>query len=285
MSALAEALDYAARGWAVFPLQPGLKEPLERSRGFYDSTTNPATIRRWWLADPTYNIGIRTGIASSVWILDIDGAIGAIALAVLEAKYGPLPTTLVSTTSAGCHLWFCADRPIPTSTGRIARGLDVRAEGGYVLAPPSIHPDGPIYRWRNSTPLVGAPAWLITLTRRPSPLPPVSISQRALSSLRSRPQIPDAYGQAALDAEIDALANTLPGARNYALNRASFCLHQLVAGGELDGAEVHARLIAAATANGLMSDPQDGPRAVALTIRSGARAGKQHPRNRQGRAS
>jgi len=163
MTALADALDYAARGWAVFPLQPGLKEPRKGSRGFYDATTNPATIRRWWRADPTYNIGIRTGIASGVWILDVDGALGAIALAVLEARHGRLPSTLTSVTGGGCHLWFSTNRPIPSSAGRIATGLDVRGEGGYVLAPPSVHPDGPVYTWRNArspTPapkLVGSP--------------------------------------------------------------------------------------------------------------------------------
>src|SRR5215467_1041598 len=106
MSALTTALDYAARGWAVLALQPSLKEPRKGSRGFYDATTNPATIRRWWLADPTYNIGIRTGIASGVWVLDADGDAGATTLAELEAEHGELPPTLCSTSSNGTHFWF-----------------------------------------------------------------------------------------------------------------------------------------------------------------------------------
>jgi hypothetical protein len=100
--------------------------------------------------------------------------------------------------------------------------------------------------------------------------------------LPSRPGSTNAYARAALDYEIAELANTIKGGRNAALNRASFSLHQLVAGGELDAAEVRHRLIDACTTNGLMSDPKDGPRAVAATIRSGARAGLQHPRNRRG---
>jgi hypothetical protein len=72
----------------------------------------------------------------------------------------------------------------------------------------------------------------------------------------------------------------MKGGRNHALNRASFRLHQLVAGGELDGSEVRNRLFAAATSNGLMDDPQDGPLSVQKTIASGARAGLLYPRRR-----
>ena len=96
-----------------------------------------------------------------------------------------------------------------------------------------------------------------------TPLPPKPERDAALARLAS--------------GEIEALANTAPGSRNHALNRASFALYQLVAGGVLDGAEVQQRLLGAAHANGLMAE---GPRAVMVTIASGARAGMQHPRSR-----
>src|SRR6476646_3434741 len=98
MCLLAAALDYAARGFAVFPCLPSSKHPAFPG-GVKNATTNPATVRRWWLACPDYNIGIRTGIASSAWVFDADGDIGATALAKLEATYGPLPDTLISITS------------------------------------------------------------------------------------------------------------------------------------------------------------------------------------------
>lgn len=279
MSLLQAALDYAARGLAVFPCLPMSKAPACR-RGFKDATTNPATIRRWRLAQDTYNIGIATGVMSRAFILDVDGAAGAVTLRDLEAKNGILPTTLISITSAGPHFWFRATDEIQSSAGRVGVAIDVRAEGGYVLAPPSVHPDGPVYRWGNDVPVATAPAWLVVLTRkRPT------ISERAVATMRA-PQQPngprDTYGRVALDVEITALANTPPGSRNHALNRAAFSLFQLVAGGELDGAEVRDRLIAAATANGLMTDPNDGPRSVMRTIASGARAGLAHPRTRRG---
>jgi hypothetical protein len=278
LTVVSAALDYAARGFAVFPCLPRTKKP-PWTGGFYRATTNPATIRRWWLARPDYNIGIATGVASGVWVLDVDGDAGATSLADLEAAHGPLPDTLISIASSGCHLWFCYTCPIPSSADRIGRGIDVRGDGGYMLAPPSVHPDGPVYRWMNDRSAAIAPDWLIHLTRKPSPGPITS-----KIALATRSGCTDVYGQAALDHEIAALANTLKGSRNAALNRASFSLHQLVAGGELDASEVRHRLIEAATANGLMTDPEDGPLSVQKTIASGARAGLRHPRNRGGAA-
>jgi len=274
---LSAALDYAALGYAVFPLLPREKVPLPRSRGFKDATTNPATIRRWWRAQPDYNIAIATGLRSKVWALDVDGDLGATALAAREAAHGELPPTLCSTSSNGTHFWFQCDRPLRSSADRVGRCIDVRADDGYVVVPPSIHPDGPAYTWRNGRPPAMAPSWLLDLTNKRQQ----TISERAIAVRRPLTLQPNGYGMAALHSEIELLANTPPGSRNHALNRASFSLHQLVAGGELDRSEVHARLLEAATVNGLMSDPEDGPRSVERTIESGARAGLQHPRNRR----
>jgi hypothetical protein len=270
------ALDYAARGWAVFPCLPQSKEPATR-RGFKDATTNPATIRRWWLARPDYNIGIATGVVSGVLVLDVDGSVGVETLLDLEERYGALPETACSVTSSGCHLWFIMNDAVPSTAGRLGDGLDIRADGGYVIAPPSIHPDGSSYRWLNATSRAPAPSWLIRIARtRPQrPAPSQHVTRNYVGRSGS-------YGNSALESEIDLLAKAPPGTRNHALNKASFSLHQLVAGGELDGALVHDRLVAAATANGLMADPADGPRSVERTIASGAKAGLLHPRSRGG---
>jgi hypothetical protein len=272
---LVAALDYAARGFAVFPCLERSKAPA-CSRGFHDATTNPATLRRWFASYHRYNIGIATGLISGVWVLDVDGSDGAAARAELEARFGPLPLTSTVITAAGCHLWFRTDRPVPSTAGRIGFHLDTRGDGGYVLAPPSRHPDGPSYRFGNDEPLALAPEWLIQRAcRKPDPSPIKIITDRS-------PQItsPTAYGRAALERECEALARAPCGTRNHALNRASFSLHQLVASGDLDLAEVRNRLIDAATENGLIGDPADGPRSVDKTIASGARAGLLHPRVR-----
>jgi hypothetical protein len=278
---LQAALDLAARGLMVFPCLPTSKAPACR-RGFKDATLNPSAIRRLWLAQPDYNIGVATGLLSGVWVLDVDGAIGAATLRNFEIAHGNLPPTLFSITGHGRHLWFCATGEIQSSAGRVGDGLDVRGCGGYVLVPPSVHPDGPVYRWGNDVPIATAPDWLVQLTRkRPT------ISERALATMRVplHNGSPSTYGKAALEYEISALASIPNGQRNHALNRAAFSLFQLVAGGELDESEVLNRLIEASFANGLMTDPNDGPASVKRTIASGRRAGFQHPRNRSGATS
>jgi hypothetical protein len=275
MTLLAAALDYAARGWAVFPCAPMSKAPACR-RGFHEATTNPATLRRWFASQQNYNVGIATGLISGIWVLDADGAIGATTLGELEAEHGALPATLTSISSSGCHLWFRADGELQCSAGRIGAGLDVRADGAYIIAPPSVHPDGVRYRWSSEMAPAPAPDWLTRLARRRPAPPAMPNPVRRCSTGGDR----SAYARAALEYEIASLASTPQGQRNHALNRASFALHQLVASGELDAAEVQDRLVAAASANGLMTDPTDGPRAVLATIRSGARAGLQQPRSR-----
>lgn len=272
---LGAALGYAAARRAVLALIPRSKEPAI-ARGFYSATTNPETIRRYWRV-PDRNVGIATGVPSRAWVADIDGDEGSASLRALEAQYGKLPVTWISSTGRGRHLWFRYTGPVPSSAGRIAPNIDVRGDNGYVVVPPSIHPGGRAYAWL--VPPEGepaeAPGWLVTLARRrPTP----SISERAIASIRRPNGKSDAYGAAALNAEIAALAVTAPGGRNHALNRAAFSLFQLVAGGELDQHEVTERLIDACHRNGLVKD--DGLRTVIATIRSGSNAGIQHPRDR-----
>ena len=275
------ALAYAVRGWQVFAIKAQSKEPATR-RGFYEATSNPATIRRWFGCGYPYNIAVRTGEPSGVFVLDVDGEIGTASQHKLTREYGPLPHTLVSITGKGRHLWFRTDgQPVPCNISKIAPGIDIRGDGGYVVAPPSIHPSGTIYRWANDLPPVTAPEWLVKLAQRPKPQADILPMPRP--TLRVEHDGHGSYGRAALDREIEALAIAARGGRNAALNSASFRLHQLVAGGELDGAEVERRLIEAATANGLTTDPEDGPRSVLATIRSGAKAGLSFPRGRQRR--
>jgi Bifunctional DNA primase/polymerase, N-terminal len=216
------------------------------------------------------------GAASAVWVLDIDGSGGAASLAALEAAHGPLPVTRTVVTSSGRHLWFVFDGgTIPCSVGRVGPGLDVRAEGGYVLVPPSVHPSGHIYRFDGTNDIALAPTWVVRLTQKPKP----TISERAIAARdQRRPGRTNAYGTTALNCEIANLANVRAGGRNYALNAVAFRLFQLVAGGELEHDQVIEQLVSACHSNGLIKD--DGLPAVMATIRSGARAGMQHPRSR-----
>ena len=162
---LSDVLRYAARGWQVFPLKPNAKEPATW-RGFYDATANPATLRRWF-ERYDYNIGIRSGIASGIFILDIDGDLGFASLREIEFEHGRLPLTLTAITGNGRHYWFVLDAELPCSASKIGQRIDVKADSGYVAVAPSIHPSGKAYRWVDEAiaPTI-APAWLLRLARK-----------------------------------------------------------------------------------------------------------------------
>jgi hypothetical protein len=137
-AALRHALAYAKAGWPVFWCMPGTKVPPKGSNGFYDATTDPAVIRKWWERYPDRNIGIRTG-APGPDVLDIDikadgdgyGALARLKRAGLTGH----AQALVRTRSGGLHCYFTGSAQ---GCGTLHRHhLDFRASGGYVLAPPS----------------------------------------------------------------------------------------------------------------------------------------------------
>ncbi len=160
---LVTALILAQRGAAVFPCLPRAKQPAT-PHGVKDATTDAAIIRRWWKAEPLYNIGIATGLVSKMFALDVDGLGAEHELRKLETEHGSLPVTVETITGRGRHLYYkWPGTPVRNSAGKIAPGLDVRGDGGYVLAPPSIHPTGRQYHWSvdSGSTLAAAPAWLL----------------------------------------------------------------------------------------------------------------------------
>lgn len=176
---LAAALDLARRGFAVFPLKAKGKVPLlpeERGgRGCLDATRDERVITGWWGPVPRANIGIATGNPSGTFVLDVDPRHGGDeALADLERHHGALPETVMSFTGGGRHLLFRHVAGIRNSSGKLGPGLDIRGDGGYVVAPPSVHESGRLYSWSvdhhpDDMPIAEAPAWLIGLARTPAP--------------------------------------------------------------------------------------------------------------------
>ncbi|MEI6502612.1 MAG: bifunctional DNA primase/polymerase [Armatimonadota bacterium] len=148
---LEAALDYAARGWAVHPC----KGKLPRINDWPNAaSTDSEIISGWWAQWPTANIGIATGARSGIVVLDVDidpdkGIDGEASLAALEAKYGPSPETRqVRTGRGGRHLYFKhPGHLVQTRAGSLGPGLDVRGDGGLVIAPPSVHSNGNRYTW------------------------------------------------------------------------------------------------------------------------------------------
>src|SRR5262249_61674085 len=102
----------------------------------------------WWQLLPDAIIAIATGSPSTIFALDVDGVDAEAELRRLEAQHGALPATVEVITARGRHIYFkMPDAPIRNSAGKLGVGLDIRATGGYVLAPPSIHPTRPRYEW------------------------------------------------------------------------------------------------------------------------------------------
>ena len=107
------------------------------------------------------NIGIATGPISNIFVVDVDGPQGEASL----QQFPELPQTLTSTTGRGRHIVFrYPDRKVYTRAGKFAPGLDIRGEGGYIVAPPSIHYTGVVYQWMDdSVPIAVAPDWLLDI--------------------------------------------------------------------------------------------------------------------------
>lgn len=163
MTPLDAALDYASRGWRVVPILAGTKRPT-LTRWTEQASTDHDTIKAWW-TDTDHGVGIVTGADSGLWVLDVDDLD---ALVDLEARYEPLPPTLTSITgSGGYHLVFrWPGVEIRNDAGRrLGPGLDVRGEGGQIVAPPSVHPNGQPYVWDLGQPEepAEAPEWLLDL--------------------------------------------------------------------------------------------------------------------------
>jgi hypothetical protein len=166
---LQTARALAEKGLAIFPCLPRDKRPAT-PHGLKEATTDAIEIENWWHSNPNYNIAIATGAVSGVFVVDLDGADAEAKLRKLEAQNGELPATVESITGRGRHLLFkCPKTPVRNSAGKIATGIDVRATGGYVIAPPSIHPSGRHYSWSvdSASSFAAAPEWLLSIIAEP----------------------------------------------------------------------------------------------------------------------
>jgi bifunctional DNA primase/polymerase-like protein/primase-like protein len=164
------ALTLAQKGLQIFPCRPRDKRPAT-ANGLKDATTNPDVIRAWWQREPELNIAIATGAASGIFVVDVDDFGAEAALRELEARHGALPPSVECITARGRHVYFkWPESAVRNTAGKIAPGIDTRGDGGYVLAPPSLHPSGRRYAWSvdSGSAFAAAPAWLLAKITRPT---------------------------------------------------------------------------------------------------------------------
>ena len=192
---LRHVLDYAAHGLPVLPCDPSsgnrcksplvardLDEagsPIPRTGGLYKATTDERQLRSWWSQWPDALIGMRTGQASRIFVIDLDvpkvpgQPDGVAAWAALVEQHGGIPPTRIHRTpSGGRHVFFRwrEDHPVTNREGQLPSGINVRGEGGYIIVPPSRLSDGRSYEVAEQDGDVGiaeAPDWLYALLEAP----------------------------------------------------------------------------------------------------------------------
>ncbi len=143
------ALDYLARGWSVIPIRAKAKRPAVPWKAYQNKCATEETVHAWFRRTPDYNVGIVTGALSGLIVLDIDPRHGGNAsLRKLEREHGALPDTLESITGGGGrHVYFSHPGGEVRNRVGIVPGIDLRGDGGCIVAPPSVHPSGKPYRW------------------------------------------------------------------------------------------------------------------------------------------
>lgn len=275
---LRHALEYAALGWSVIPLISGSKKPATRN-GFYDATTSILAIRsRDW---SVHNLAIATG--AGLVVLDIDlkhgaelrvSASGCCELYDADGAYVlTLPRSRIHRTpTGGWHYFGRCPIDIPSSCGRLGRGIDIKARGGYVVMPPSI-----LDASESSSGHGGS--WEILVDEDIADLPAELVERLIKRNIETRKSFPSvgpsrgstAWARAALRKEMHIVETSIAGSRNTCLNRAAFKLATI---GELSKEEIIGGLTSAAEQAGL------GLSESRKTIESGFRAGRVKGRRR-----
>jgi hypothetical protein len=234
MRPIEAALDYARRGWPVFPCHwqgERRKRPLTLN-GFHDAAADSAILAKWWGRWPSALIGLPTGQKSGLVALDIDVKGDRSGFASVDELGVPsLPDTpMAHTPSGGLHLYFA--RPvggIPSTSGARGRGigpgLDWRGEGGYVIAPSP----GSGYVWDPCLNLDTAALQPVPAALLPREPPRPSSTARPIRPFGELTP----YAEAALDSAFDAIADAPDGQQRNTLNREAFGIGQLVGAGVL----------------------------------------------------
>ncbi|MGC5012967.1 bifunctional DNA primase/polymerase [Streptosporangium sp. DT93] len=283
---LEAALAYVAHGWHAFILSSS-KSPLRNCEmcatehvtteqreactcltchGFYAATPDPARIAEMLRRHPNGLIAVRTGAVSGIAVVDIDPPAGTATSARLD-EAGVLPGTVTAATGRGAQLVYAhPGGKIKSGAGLLGPGVDSKADGGYIVVAPSIHPKSRSpYRWIGDrfdlelTPL--HPRIVAHLREKPPAAPSVTSPRRGDDNVHGR-----------LRGLVDVVLRSTEGGRNSALNWAAHKAGEMVARGELDERTAFDVLHDAATYVGL-TPSEIGRDSGHGTIGSGLRAG------------
>ena len=258
----AAALRYMQAGWPVFVLGRS-KRPVANCRacktagpghdpagctcltchGFHAATCDPARLAAMLHKVPGGVLAIRTGAASGLCVIDIDPRNGG-----QIDKELMTPTAAVASGGGGWHLYYRHPGGLTVPALKDRPGVDVKGDGGYVVAPPSVHPGtGRPYRWTSGRAVSEMPPALRAAVARPEPAPAPPVPGRPVPARRaggiSSPE-------ALLDAHLSAVKNAPEGKRRHTLYGAARGVFRMVAAGAISAADAEAALTAAGTAAG-----------------------------------
>jgi hypothetical protein len=257
MTALPDAIALTESGLSVFPCRPD-KAPA-CPHGHLDASRDPAVVRDLWQRWPGSLIGTPTGTLNCFDVLDIDPRHGG---DVWHAAHtGRLPPTRIhKTRGGGLHILLDHADGVRNSAGKIAPGIDVRGEGGFVIWWPatgcSVLHDGPLAPW---------PQWLLSvLTPPPAPRPP--ITARRINA--------NTFAMRLIERALFRVRTAAPGQRHAKLRAAACTFGGLLDAGGITEAEAERELLVAVYAAGGLDVHEPNARA---TIAWGLRKGRQSP--------
>jgi hypothetical protein len=285
---LSAALEYAARGWKIFPAVVSKKKSHKAAKYSngerWGQTKDPEQIKKDFKQWPNAGIGLPTGAENGIFVVEADtpkghNVDGIASLKALEAKHGKLPDTLMAMSPSGSpHRYFKhpGGCKIKTSASEIAPGVDVKGDGGMVIAPPSTRSDGR-YRWLNELPIAEAPAaWLLLISTSKEEVSEKEAStEKDVYSLDQQISYHgnrgESYAAAALRNVADELRATPESGRNNKLNKCAFRMGTMIARDWIAREDVESELSDAAKETGLEQDE------TSKTIQSGITAGLTKP--------
>lgn len=266
---LAEAaVAYAKMGWYVFPLGARSKKPaVSGGRGCLDAKNDPEKIAQWWSKHPDHNIGLAVGM-SDLYVIDVDGERGEESLQTLIAENEPFPESPVVKTGKGFHYYMKLPESRPGNTAsKLGLGIDTRGEGGYVVLPPSIHPDGQQYEWLvEGIAPPPVPEWITDKFVKIAWIPPTYVP--SAYSVNVHPYVRAVWENAQAD-----LQSSLAGQRNVNLNNAAMTMGHWIASNSISRDRVEQELTEIAVGRlglGLIETQK--------TLKSGIEAGMREPR-------
>ncbi|GEM_PF-638869 len=211
-----EIKGYLSQGFSVLPLKSKDKKPFIKWKSLQQTQPDLDEAIDWVDKFDDMNLGLVTGYANNLIVIDVDGPKGFDVLKGLGIKYEDHPHVI---TGKGVHVYFTCDEKL-SNNAKVLTEIDIRSQGGYITVPPSLHPSGGRYKWGND---------LRAIDATPLPIHIVELLKKGKGRMKTAElKVNHPYIQAAIDENLESLGWALEGSRNDALNKCSYTIGSLV---------------------------------------------------------